>query len=196
MSARIGEGWERRFVPGEVRADLDGDRKLRGLAIVFDSRSVDLGGFTEIIKPSAVDRTLKEDADVRALVDHESSKVLARTRSGTLALRKTRKGLEVTIDPDPEISYARDILRAVARGDVTGMSFGFRVLDDDWHVEDGAPVREVSDMHISEVSVVTFPAYQATDVQVAQRSLQAYRAQMTGSSIAFKEKWHKTQLAK
>jgi uncharacterized protein len=112
---------ERRYAIGEVRVDTDGDRKIRGLAIVFNSRSVDLGGFIEIIKPEAVDRTLREGLDVRALVDHDTSKILGRTRAGTLQLRKGRSGLEVLIDP-PNTTAARDILESMERGDVTGMA--------------------------------------------------------------------------
>jgi HK97 family phage prohead protease len=193
MSGRISnEGLERRHALGELRVDLSADRKIRGIAIVFNSRSVDLGGFTEVIMPEAVDRTLREGLDVRALVDHDSSKILGRTRSGTLSLRKGRKGLEIEIDP-PNTTAARDILESLDRGDVTGMSFSFRTIEDDWRMEDGAPLREVRDMTISEVSVVTFPAYPATDVQVAQRSLEQFKRE---NRIDFLRKWHKTKLAK
>lgn len=167
---------ERRFL-GECRVDAVDERRIRGTAIVFNSLSVNLGGFREIIKPEAVDRTINEGLDVRALADHDSSKVLGRTRAGTLQLRKEKKGLSVIIEPDPEISYAKDLMRAVARGDISGMSFGFRVLEDDWREdpETGMPIRDVLDMRISEVSVVAFPAYEATDVMVSQRSLSALK---------------------
>lgn len=171
MSARSKPGFERRM-SGECRVDLSDDRKIRGTAIVFNSESVDLGGFTEVILPEAVDRSLT--ADVRALVDHDSSKIMGRTLAGTLALRKTRAGLAVEIDP-PETTYARDILASVGRGDVTGMSFGFRVLTDEWRMVDGLPLREILDMHVYEVSIVTFPAYPETDVTVAQRSIDKLR---------------------
>jgi HK97 family phage prohead protease len=184
MSAVIQPDCERRYAIGELRVDLSADRKIRGMAIVFNSQSVNLGGFTEIIKPEAVDRTLRESLDVRALVDHDTSKVLGRTRAGTLALRKTRKGLEIEIDP-PNTTAAKDILESLERGDVTGMSFGFRTLEDDWHLEDGEPVREVKDMLIREVSVVTFPAYEATSVQAAQRSLTAFRAGVGASRLDY-----------
>jgi HK97 family phage prohead protease len=184
--------FERRMT-GEVRVDLDDDRKIRGVAIVFNSLSVNLGGFREIIRPEAVDRTLREGLDVRALVDHDSSKIIGRTKSGTLALKKTKRGLEVTIDP-PNTSYARDLVESVSRGDISGMSFGFRVLDDDWQVEDEMPTRYVSDMIVSEVSAVTFPAYPATDV--AMRSLERFQQAHGGSRLEFLKKWHKTKLAR
>lgn len=168
-------GLERRASPAAATADLSDDRLIRGYAVVFDVLSQDLGGFKERILPEAVNRSLK--ADVMALVDHDTAKVLGRTKAGTLSLRKDKRGLLSTIEPDTEITYARDIVRAVSRGDVTGMSFGFRVLEDDWHKEDGQPVRDVIDMEIMEISVVTFPAYMETDVAVAQRSLQLFQAQ-------------------
>lgn len=196
MSGRSDSGLERR-ISGQVRVDLSEDKKIRGLAIVFNSRSVDLGGFVEIIAPEAVDRSL--GGDVRALVDHDSSKIIGRTRAGTLQLRKTSRGLQVEIDP-PDTSYARDLIESVSRGDVDGMSFGFRVLSDDWRMDDGVPLREVTDMEISEVSVVTFPAYPATDVSVAQRSLQEFQAgwenRLRGASVEYLQRFHRARMAR
>ncbi len=165
----------------EARVESQDGRKLTGYAIVFRSESLDLGGFREIIAPEAVDRALNEGADVRALFDHDSGKVLGRTRAGTLTLRKDSHGLRVVIEPDPEISYARDVLLSVKRGDYSAMSFGFRAISDSWDYEGKTPIRTVHDMAISEVSVVAFPAYTATEIQArhtqgAIRSLDAYRA--------------------
>src|SRR5690349_13705723 len=81
----------------ESRIQSEDGKKLRGYAIVFGSMSVDLGGFRELIAPEAVDRTLGAAADVRALVDHDSGKVIGRTRAGTLQLKKDSKGLAVMI---------------------------------------------------------------------------------------------------
>lgn len=184
---------ERRYA-GEARVELDASRKIRGYAIVFDALSQDLGGFREIIKPEAVNRTLSEALDVRALVDHDSSKVIGRIRSGTLSLRKDRRGLRADIDP-ADTTTGRDILELVRRGDISGMSFAFRTLTDEWRMEDGETIREVLDMTISEVSIVSFPAYQQTSVEVAQRSLRAFQQTGPGRSIDWFRKVHQTRMA-
>jgi HK97 family phage prohead protease len=173
----LGNGLERRASPVPAQADLSDDRLIRGYAVVFNALSTDLGGFRERILPQAVNRSLK--ADVRALVDHDSAKVLGRTTAGTLTLRKDKHGLSTLIEPDLEISYARDIVRSIARREVTGMSFAFFVLEDDWHKEDGGIVRDVIDMEISEISVVTFPAYLDTDVAVATRSMHQFQSTLS-----------------
>jgi hypothetical protein len=182
---------ERRCVGGEIRA-ADGEKRLRGYAIVFHKLSEDLGGFRERILPEAVARTIKEGSDVRALIDHDSSKVLGRVRAGTLRLDTDRHGLRVDIDP-PDTTAARDLLESVKRGDITGMSFGFRALDDQWRTEEGEPVREVSDMELFEVSIVSFPAYPQTsvDVTVAQRALREFQAAQRQSRLGWLQRWHR-----
>ena len=182
----------------ECRAEaLDNGRKIKGYAILFNSLSENLGGFREIIAPEAVDRTLGEGLDVRALVDHDAGKVIGRTRAGTLMLRKDSKGLKIEIEPDDEISYAKDIMRAVSRGDVSGMSFAFRTMPDgdEWDFDGDIAIRTVKDMRVSEVSIVTFPAYSATSVEVAQRSLVAFQAERAAKRVSFLQKWHRTKMA-
>jgi len=181
----------------ECRVDAIDNRRLRGYAIVFNALSQNLGGFQEIIAPEAVDRTFKEAIDVRALVDHEPGKVIGRLRAGTMEMQKDARGLRVTIEPDPEISYARDIMLAVKRGDVSGMSFAFRTIEDDWNYENAdMPIRTVMDMRVSEVSVVTFPAYTQTDIQVAQRSMQQFaETHRKPLSIDLARKLHALRLA-
>lgn len=177
----------------EVRVNLAEDRKIRGVAIVFGKPSVDLGGFVEVIAPEAIDRTFREGIDVRALVDHDTAKIMGRLTAGTLAMKKTAKGLQIEIDP-PNTSYARDIMESMDRGDVSGMSFAFRALDDTWDEESTPPLRVVTDMRISEVSIVSLPAYPQTEV--ALRSLRQLEAQHAGHSIDWLRKWHRTQLAR
>lgn len=148
-------------------------RQIRGYAVVFNTLSADLGGFRELITPEAVDRTLRDRLDVRALVDHDASKVLGRTAAGTLRLAKDERGLRVEIDP-PDTTAGRDVVALMQRGDVTGMSFAFSVVrpnGERFERRDGQPVRIISDMAIQDVSIVTFPAYSAADAQIALRGL-------------------------
>ena len=171
---------ERRSVAGaELRVVNDGLRtKFVGHAVVFNELSEPLMFFREVIAPEAVDRTFSEKIDVRALIDHDPAKLMGRLTARTLTLKKDPHGLLVEIDP-PDTSYSRDALESVRRGDLTGMSFAFRTLKDQWDENTDPPTRTVLDMRIHEVSLVTFPAYPATEVDVAQRSLSAFREQQS-----------------
>ena len=105
--------------------------------------------------------------------------------AGHAALAKDARGLRVEIDP-PDTTAGRDIVALVQRGDVTGMSFAFQVIAARRTVRATGrqPVRIIKDMAIQEVSIVTFPAYASTDVQVAQRALEAFHGPQQGQSIA------------
>lgn len=189
----------------ECRAEASsGGRKIHGYAIVFDRPSQEIpfpdgrGSFIEYISRDAVDRTLNEGLDVRALVDHDTTRVIGRTRAGTLTLRKDGRGLRAEIEPDEEISYARDITRAVARGDVSGMSFRFKTMPggDAWNWNAKIPERTVNDMIIREVSIVTFPAYLDANAAIAMRSLDAAGGLRSGNRLEWLSKWQRTKLAR
>ena len=165
---------ERRLLGAvELRAEGDGDAMptIVGHAAVFDSLSENLGGWRERIAPGAFAATLAED-DIRALINHSSNAVLGRNVAGTLQLAEDRDGLSVRIEP-PDTGYARDLVTSIRRGDVSGMSIGFRTLSDEWNMEDGEPVRTLKAVRLYDVSPVTFPAYPQTDVGL--RSLSAFR---------------------
>lgn len=157
--------------------------KLVGYAAVFNSRSHDLGGFQEIIAPGAFTRTLKENPDVLALVEHDTNRILARTTNGTLRIAPDSHGLRVEIDP-ADTSYARDLLTLVKRGDVAGMSFRFRPYAGgasmDLH-SSPLPLRTLRSIELKEVSVVVDPAYPATEVSV--RALQDAREAHTRNAL-------------
>ena len=159
----------------ELRAESPGNDDempaLVGHAAVFDRLSEDLGGFRERVAPGAFAVTLAED-DIRALINHRDEYVLGRNRAGTLRLAEDDEGLSVRIEP-PETSYARDLVASIERGDISGMSIGFRTITDEWRLEDGEPVRTLKAVRLYDVSPVTFPAYAATDV--ALRALSAFR---------------------
>lgn len=126
-------------------------------------------GFKETIKPSAFNKTVQE-ADVRALFNHNPDYVLGRNTAGTLELTINRKGLRATVNP-PETGWANDLLVSIQRGDISGGSFGFEVVQDEWRMEDGVMLRELQEVKLFDVSLVTYPAYPETNGTVVLRSL-------------------------
>lgn len=164
MERRTVTGHELRLVVSE-----DGEpARIVGHAAVFNQWSQDLGGFRERIAPGAFTRTLGE-ADVRALWNHDPNYVLGRNRAETLALREDDEGLAFEVLP-PETVWANDLLVSMRRGDVDQMSFGFRTVRDNWLQDsDGNISRELLEVELFDVSVVTFPAYPQTSAQVRVR---------------------------
>lgn len=159
---------ETREITTEVRAvETDDGPVIEGYAAVFDRDSEELFGFTERIQRGAFAKTLKERPDVRALWNHDHGQVLGRTKSGTLELEEDEVGLKMRLRP-PE--SAADKLESIKRGDVDGMSFGFRVVKDDWDTERSPHLRTLQEVELIEVSPVTFPAYPATAGSLTVRS--------------------------
>jgi HK97 family phage prohead protease len=152
--------------PPEIRA-ADKSKVARGYAALFNSRA-DIGGmFSEELAPGAFAATLKS-ADVRALIDHDPGRVIGRSSAGTLRLREDENGLLVEIDL-PDTTDGRDLAVQLERGDITGMSFGFRVTHDEWDESGEMPSRTIHAVELFEVSAVAFPAYH--DTSIALRSL-------------------------
>jgi HK97 family phage prohead protease len=159
---------EKRFSPlTELRIEDGESPKIVGYAAVFNSRSVDMGGWYEIVSPGAFTRTLKDNADVRALVNHDPDQMLGRTKSGTLKLMEDAKGLRAEITP-PDTQAARDAVSLIKRGDMSQMSFAFRLAQNgDIVKRDGKDiVRHLLDVDLSDVSVVAYPAYEQTEVNL------------------------------
>jgi len=158
-------------------AKIDGisGNTVTGHAVVFDVRSRDLGGFQEIVRPQAVDRSLDADARIVALYNHDSAAVLAHTPN-TLTLTKDARGLAFRMRL-PDTTVGRDVFELVTRGDIAGASFGFRTIKDAWRQEGGVMVRELLDVEIAEITLTAFPAYDQTDVTIAKRSLEQFARQ-------------------
>lgn len=158
----------------EIRInESDGGTCIEGHAAVFDSWSETLGGifpFKEKVRKGAFAESIGKD-DIRALFNHDPNYVLGRNRAGTLELVEDDVGLRVRITP-PDTSWARDIATSIRRGDISQMSIGFVVEDDEWSSKDGIDTRELKKVRLFDVSPVTFPAYTATDVGV--RAMQEY----------------------
>jgi HK97 family phage prohead protease len=164
-------------------AAADAPSQFVGHAAVFNSRTA-IGnpltwGFYEQINPGAFTKTLKE-GDARFLVDHDTSLLVARVSAGDLRLAEDDLGLAVDSELDTEVSYVRDLIRNVDKRRITGMSFGFQVVKDDWTTEevstsDGqtaeVEVRTIQEVRLFEVSAVTFPAYEETDAALRALAL-------------------------
>lgn len=128
--------------------------------------------FVEEFKPGAFRAAVASRADVVALINHDDNLVLGRVAAGTLSLREAENGdLECEIDPDEEISYARNAVRSVKRGDYRGMSIGFLPKPGGVRWSSDRTHRSIFDCDLFDVSVVTRPAYQATNVGIRSASI-------------------------
>jgi HK97 family phage prohead protease len=159
---------------------------LEGYAAKFNVPSADLGGFIEVIKPGAFKRALKLNQDVRALQDHDSSRVLGRTTSGTLSLIEDAVGLKFKCVL-PNTSVGRDAFTLVSRRDVTGCSFAFRVANggEKWTTSESGTIRELTDVDLFDVSpVVTFPAYSDTNVSANSMPLDQASLRVSPRALA------------
>lgn len=152
-------------VAPELRAAENG-KTIKGYAAVFNDVA-DIGGsFREVIAPGAFKETI--GGDIRALVDHDTGRVIGRSKSGTLRLSEDDHGLAVEIDL-PDTSDGRDLAHLLERGDISGMSFGFRVTHDEWDETKDIPTRTIRAVELFEVSAVAFPAYEGTELALRAR---------------------------
>ena len=162
------DGIERRNygVKFEIRATGGDDEmpQIVGHTAVFDVLSEIMWGFREKIALGAFAETIKDD-DVRALFNHDSNYILGRNLSDTLSLKEDGTGLWIEVDP-PDTIYARDLIQSIERGDVSGMSFGFRVITDSWNIVENEDIRTLEKIKLYDVGPVTFPAYPQTDAAV------------------------------
>ena len=166
---------EQRSYKCEVRAeDTDSGSILTGRPIVYNSRT-DLGWFDEIIESGALDNA--DLTDVRFLVNHDMSRIpVARSRrnngNSTMQLMPNEFGMDIRANIDTvNNSESRALRSAVERGDITGMSFAFSVDDEEWtELETDHPTRHIKKIgSVVEVSAVTFPAYDATEINARSK---------------------------
>lgn len=164
---------QRRSYAFDIRASEPqqdtGLRTVTGRPIVFGQRT-DLGWFDEIIEPGALDGT--DLRDVRFLLNHDTSKIpMARSRRNnkrsTMQLEVVKEGLDMTASVDvANNADARALCSAIDRGDLSGMSFMFSIDDEEWeNLESDHPTRHIRKIGtVVEVSAVTFPAYEQTEI--------------------------------
>ena len=156
---------EYRAVMLELAACDTTSKKITGRAIVYNSLSEPLAmangdTFREMILPGALTNSIKNN-DIRALKEHNPAMLLGRTSAGTLILEDRADGLYVSIDV-PDTSFGRDLLVSAARNDIRGFSFGFKPIKQRTYSRADGKIRELSQIDVKEVSVVSNPAYSAT----------------------------------
>ena len=143
---------------------------------------------SESIASTAFDRTIS--GDIRALINHDSTLVLGRTKANTLQLRVDTHGLWGRIDINPNDGDAVNLYERVRRGDVDQCSFGFDLRSQDTEIrEDGSVHWTITDLDLYEVSCCTFPAYDQTNISartserddIMKRETEAWREKMKGA---------------
>lgn len=184
---------EKRFLSDNPKLIIEGEEKevraIEGYALVFDSESNEMSfagvRFRERIDARALDNT--DFSDVVALFNHDKNLVLGRTSSGTLKLSVDERGLKYRINYDGKDEDHRKLLRKLEKRDIQGSSFAMLVdhSRDKWERRDGYELRTINAIKvIKDVSPVTYPAYNDTDV--AKRSLEEYNQSQTEDFEAYK----------
>ena len=155
----------------KTRAEPGGKKMIEAYFAVFGKETELFEGAYEEIAPGAFDEEL--NADVRALINHDTTLVLGRTKAGTLKLKTDNEGLYGTIEINEKDTDATNLYERVQRRDVDQCSFGFDILaeDTEWR-EDGSVKWTIRKVKLYEVSICTFPAYEDTSAQARSREYQ------------------------
>lgn len=176
-----------RSVTTEFMTREDGDNlAIEGYFAVFNSNYDIAPGMSESIAPGAFASSIS--GDIRALINHDTTLVLGRTKANTLQLREDPHGLWGHIDINPNDGDAMNLYNRVKRGDVDQCSFGFDIRSEDTEIrEDGSVHWTIKDVELYEVSCCTFPAYTETNISarehdrdaIKKRERDAWRQKMT-----------------
>lgn len=157
---------EIRAISNEVQVD---SRNITGYAVVFESNSEDLGFIERIMKGAITDDTIKK-SDVFCLLNHDSTKVLARSKygEGSLKLEIDERGLKYSFTA-PNTDLGEELLEHLQRGEIDSSSFAFTVSLDEgsekWYTVEGVQYRDIYKIeNLYDVSPVYQPAYQETTV--------------------------------
>lgn len=168
-------------------------RTIEGHAVVFGVRSVNLTPWSsnrevyEIMERGCISTELLNRSDVVLTAFHDNTAILGRWRSGkgTLNLQLDMTGMKIRCTL-AETARADELLSAIERGDISGMSFAFRADEDDSENgvsyekldERGEDGKEVWLRHVKrvtglyDVTIAGHPAYPQTDI--AQRELDEF----------------------
>ena len=157
--------------PVEIRAEGD-TISVSGYAAVFNSETIIGGSYREQIAPGAFADAIGRD-DVMFLINHDGLP-MARTKSGTLTLAEDERGLYMSAELDSSDPDVRAIVPKMKRGDLDKMSFAFSPEVQSWDDSGDMPLRTIRQASLYDVSIVTYPAYQDTDIGL--RSLSEFRS--------------------
>lgn len=177
----------------QLRTDDQQSPRIEGYFATFTGLYELWPGATESVDPHAFDETLQDD--VRCLIDHETRLVLGRNKAGTLRMKVDDHGLWFEVDINPDDTDAMNLYARVQRGDVSGCSFGFDILEEETEKrEDGSIHWTIKKVKLYEGSVCTFPAYQDTSAEARRHDYKAIRrrevAQWKADMKEKMEKWH------
>lgn len=156
------------FRSEQLKSSDDDDMTVSGYFAVFDQPTELWPGENEVIKRGAFTASLKKE-EVVALWNHDSQKVLGRTSNDTLELEEDEHGLRGTLHIAPT-TYGKDVYQLIKRGDLVGCSFGFFVDDYRDIAKDGTVTHEITKAQLLEVSVVTWPQYEQTEIAVRSKN--------------------------
>lgn len=189
------KGRQTRSVSTELKTRaVDGEEMvIEGYFAVFNRATELWPGAYEELSPEAFNETLGND--IRGLINHDTTLVLGRNKSGTLELKADSHGLWGKIRINPNDSDAVNIYERVKRGDVDQCSFGFNILKEDTDFrEDGSVKWTIRKVDLHEVSVCTFPAYEETGVQARKSEMEQHqKRQLDQRKHQLKERlkqWH------
>lgn len=182
-------GRKMRSIPAEFTTREDsGNLAIEGYFAVFDSIYEIAPGLSESIAPGAFDKTLS--GDIRALINHDTTLVLGRTKSNTLQLKTDAHGLWGHIDINPKDTDAMNLYNRVKRGDVDQCSFGFDIDQEETDFrEDGSIHWTIKEVTLYEVSPCTFPAYEETNIAARQKQADEIKKRQSDA-------WKETMLKK
>ena len=178
----------------QLRAEqTNEDMFIEGYFAVFGQETELWRGAFEEIAPGAFDKTLSND--IRCLINHDTTLVLGRNKSGTLELKTDSRGLWGRVKINPNDGDAVNLYERVKRGDVDQCSFGFNIIGElvDWR-DDGTVKWTITEADLDEVSVCTFPAYEETGVQARQAEVNGHKErkleQRKNNVREMFKKWH------
>jgi len=154
--------------------EADGGKIIEGYFAVFNKQTELWPGAYEEIAPEAFDNTLSDD--VRALINHDTTLVLGRTKANTLELKVDNFGLWGSIKINDKDTDANNLYERVLRGDVDQCSFGFEILKEetDWK-DDGTVKWVIKEVKLYEVSPCTFPAYEQTGISARKAEVEQHK---------------------